>query len=63
MYLRNEQRSVETLICTTEMKSLDMNFSLIILERMDKSEFSSSGYIIEVKEKNKKERSKRKSVF
>lgn len=45
------------------MKSLDMNFSLIILERMDKSEFSSSGYIIEVKEKNKKERSKRKSVF
>lgn len=39
-----------------EMKSLDVDFSLMILERMGKGEFSSSGYILDVKEKHRKER-------
>lgn len=60
--MRNEQRSVQTLICTMEMKSLDINFSLIMLERMGKGEYSSSGYILEVKETNKKERNKQVSL-
>lgn len=40
-----------------------MDLSLMILERMGKGEFSSSGYILEVKEKktNKKKRNKKMS--
>lgn len=41
-----------------ENKTLNMDLSLMILKRMGKGEFSSSSYILEVKEKknNKKEK-------
>lgn len=46
------------------MKSLNMDFSLMILERMGKGEFSSSSCTREVKNKKRKEdRNKKKSVF
>lgn len=61
--MKNDQRSVKTLICTVRMKSLDIDFSLMILERVGKGEFSGSGCTLEVKKTNKKERNKEKKCL
>lgn len=45
------------------MKSLDIDFSLMILERVGKGEFSGSGCTLAVKKTNKKERNKEKKCL